>query len=185
LSRNTSSRVALFLPRIALIVISANLPEAWSVFGEKLDPIDPFRALPEIPIGNDSPHWSSMLARKWLSFPGMREKDVFVGKRLERYVCRVAIIGVQHHVARFRHWPHQVDQCAACHAAPVIVVPAPSGYTMDIACRLDLRQSQKLRERKGHGLLNNTANPQTPIFGFHVRLNPEIEHRPVRHQLLS
>src|SRR5262245_58208057 len=60
----TTSGIALLLPRVAVVVISARLPIAGLVPRGEPDARQPLRALPEVEVGHDRAHGRSVRARE-------------------------------------------------------------------------------------------------------------------------
>ena len=59
--RKSISRIALFLPRIAVHVIAAQLPEAGFVTLGELQSLDPFRRFPEVKVWHQQPGGTAVL----------------------------------------------------------------------------------------------------------------------------
>src|SRR4051812_29778961 len=85
---------ALFLPEVGVVVVAVALPEAQSVFGQELEPADPFRALPEVALRKHESERVAMLGLERLTGERVGEDDVVVIEDLERHVGRVALLGV-------------------------------------------------------------------------------------------
>src|SRR5678815_5970804 len=64
---SATSGIALFLPRIGVVVVPADLPVAGLVDLDELDAGDPLRALPEVEIGDQAAHRRAVLQRERLA----------------------------------------------------------------------------------------------------------------------
>ena len=95
-------RVALFLPRVGVVVVAVALPEAKLVVVEELEPADPLRALPEIALRDQEPERVAVLELERLAVEGVREQDVVVIEDRQRQVRRVALLRVGDDVGRGR-----------------------------------------------------------------------------------
>src|SRR5262249_23582618 len=92
--------IALLAPGVAAIMITADFPIARSVLVEKLDRLQPFRALPEIEMGHDDPHGAAMLGGDRFPPPAVREEGVLGREIFEREIGGVAVGGMQYDEAR-------------------------------------------------------------------------------------
>src|SRR5690348_3998761 len=92
---------------------------------------------------------------------------------------------MEDHVLGFRLGAHQFENMAAQNAAPMIVEPTPRRNAMDVARALNLRQLKKLFECEDYRTLDDPSDAQPPVLGLHLRLNAEIEYRPVGDELLA
>src|SRR5689334_6658181 len=75
-----TSGIALFLPRVGVVVIAANFPVAGRVVLDELDAGVPLRALPEVEIGNEPTHGRAVVERERLAVEAIRDERV-VGRR--------------------------------------------------------------------------------------------------------
>src|SRR5262245_28379327 len=78
--------IALFEPRVAVVVIAADLPEARLVVHRELDPLDPLGALPEIEPRNDYAQRAAMFPADRLAVPVPGEHHVLGREIGERHV---------------------------------------------------------------------------------------------------
>src|ERR1043165_8288098 len=81
--------VALFEPRIAVVVIAAQFPEARLVMHRELDALDPLGALPEVKLGDHHAQGTAMLAADRLAVPAPRQQDIVGREVSQRHVGRV------------------------------------------------------------------------------------------------
>src|SRR3546814_14474221 len=90
-------RVSLLAPRIAINVISAQLPEARLVAFGKLERVYPFGGLPEIQVWDEESCWAAMVAGKRLPLVIQSDHGLSGGKIGKGNICRVAIVAVCEH----------------------------------------------------------------------------------------
>src|ERR671911_2478198 len=68
-------RVALFAPRVAVVMVTAQFPETEFIALGELERIHPFRGFPEIEMRHKQPRRSAMLGRKRLAgVPGCHHR---------------------------------------------------------------------------------------------------------------
>src|SRR5688572_29362850 len=80
--------------RLGVDVVAADLPEAPLVLVDELEPGEPLRALPGVPLRHDEPERPPVLRLEVLSPVRPRDQDVIVAHRLEGEVRRVAVLAV-------------------------------------------------------------------------------------------
>src|SRR5437867_4154252 len=83
---SSSEAIALFLPRIGVVVVAVALPETGLVDGRELDSAQPLGALPEVLAGYDQAERPAVLSRERLPVGVGREQRVLVFERCERHV---------------------------------------------------------------------------------------------------
>src|SRR5688572_22120918 len=95
-------RIAILLPWISRVGVTAHLPESEFVLREKSDPGHELRALPGVELGNDHAGRSAVLARQRGGVKRGRDEDVIIQAFLEGYVRRIAIVACEINEPRFR-----------------------------------------------------------------------------------
>src|SRR5262245_4246440 len=86
--------VALFLPRLAVVVVAVDLPEAGLVEGLEPEPAHPFGALPEVEVRDEHPGRPAVLRLERLAVVLVDDPGLSAGDVLERQVRRVAAVAV-------------------------------------------------------------------------------------------
>src|SRR5262249_38815900 len=89
--------VPLLAPRVAINVISAQLPEACLVAFGKLERVYPLGGLPEVKVRDEKSCWATMVARKRLPLVVQSDHGLSGGKICKGNICRVAIVAVCEH----------------------------------------------------------------------------------------
>src|ERR1700688_2643130 len=72
--------IALFVPRIATVVIAADFPVARCILVQEFDRLQPFRAFPEIEMRHHQPHRAAVFCLKRRAGPAMGEQGVNGGE---------------------------------------------------------------------------------------------------------
>src|SRR5690349_24682401 len=96
------SAIALFLPRIGVVVIAARLPEARTIERDEANARQPLRALPEIKIGDERTYRRAVRSSERLPFVLVRDEHVRRERLFDRHVRRVARRGFEDDVPRIR-----------------------------------------------------------------------------------
>src|SRR5579864_1207377 len=177
--------VAFFVPGIAAIVIAAFFPKPGAIRGDELDPLNPFRALPEIQLRHDRAHRPAMLAWQGLALPGVREKYVVIIEISERKVRRVIVIGMKHDEARLWLRLREAEDVLCANAVPLIVEARPGGNAVNIGDVAELRLNLKFGPTPIELVLDQAIDRETPALWLDPGLNPEIEHGPIAHLMLA
>src|SRR5439155_9543825 len=68
--------IALFLPRVAMIVVTERLPESGAVLGHQSQAAHPFRALPEIQVWHDESRRATVVRRKGFAVVVVRHEGL-------------------------------------------------------------------------------------------------------------
>ena len=85
--------VPLFLPRIAVVVVAVNLPQAGLVGRRKAEPAYPLGALPEVDVGDKHAGRPAVLGFERLAVVAEGDPRLAARGVLERDVGRVAAVG--------------------------------------------------------------------------------------------
>src|SRR5262245_32619345 len=96
------SAVALFLPRVADIVVAAHFPEAGAVLLEEGHALRELRALPRIEFRDDDARGPAVLAADGRSAELRRDQHVVIEAEMERHVRRVAVVAGEINELRLR-----------------------------------------------------------------------------------
>src|SRR4051812_1020883 len=91
--------IALFFPRVAVVVVAVGLPEAGLVVIAQLEAADPFRALPEVQMRDQEPRRAAVLGLERLATVLVGDPRPATGQILERQVGRVAAVAPRGDVA--------------------------------------------------------------------------------------
>src|SRR5215510_12275957 len=177
------SRVALFLPWVAVVVVAVCLPEAGLV--GRLEPEAPYPlgALPEVVVRDEHARGAAVLGLERLASvgedqPGFAARDV-----LERQVGRVAAVRVLGHELGCRLDPFEkrVDR----DAPPDGVELGPLGHAVDVAGDLLARQGAELLPGPAARLVQLADDGKVPQPGRRVRRRPGRKDGEVRSHVLA
>lgn len=177
--------VPLFLPRVAVVVVAANFPEAESILSEEGDAFDKFCALPSVELGNDDAGGAAVFAGDRGAAKLGRYEHVVIETVREGNIRRVAIVAREINKLRLRFRLNEFEEGGERHAAPRAVVFAPSGHAVKITFIGDLGKGIKLGPRKDGWFFHETIDGQGPILQGNLRLHAEVEHRKSRGEFLA
>src|SRR5207237_10699112 len=93
-SARSVAPVALFPPRISVVVVPVCLPEAGLIARLEAQPANPLPALPEVEVGNEHPRRAAVLGLERLAAVAERHPRLAAGQVLERHVGRVAAVAI-------------------------------------------------------------------------------------------
>jgi hypothetical protein len=177
--------IALLGPRVAAVVIAADFPVAGRIVLQKFDALKPLCALPEIEMRHHQPHRAAMLRLERCARPAMREQRVLAGKIFQREVGGIAVMGMQHHEARFiaRLAGHQ--KIVGREPFPLIIIARPGGDAVDVGGEFCLRLPGELREIPENRFFHRAVDVEPPAFPRNLRRQAEIEDGPIPGQMLS
>ena len=176
--------VPLFFPRVAVVVVAANFPEAKSILGEEGDAFDKFCALPGVEFGNDNAGGATVLTGDRGAAELGRHEHVVIETVREGDIRRVAIVAREINKLRLRFRLNEFEEGGERHAAPSAVVLAPSGHAVKITFIGDLGEGIKLCPRKDGWFFHETIDGQGPILQGNLRLHAEVEHGKSRREFL-
>ena len=177
--------VPLFFPRVAVVVVAANLPEAESILGEEGDAFDKFCALPSVELGDDDAGGAAVFAGDRGAAKLGRYEHIVIETLRERDIRRVAIVAREINKLRLRFRLNEFEQGGERHAAPRAVVFAPSGHAVKITFIGDLGKGIKLGPRKDGWFFHESIDGQGPILQGNLGLHAEVEHRKSRGEFLA
>src|SRR5690348_10894052 len=166
---SVSLAVTLLAPGIAAIVIAALFPEAAAILGDKLDPPDPFRALPEIELGDHRAHRPAMLARQRFALPGMREQRIIIVEIRQGKIRGVVVVAVKHDEARLGQRPRQRENMLGAHPVPLIVEARPCSDAVYVGDIAELRLGAELVPAPIDAPLDQTVDREPPLRRFDPR----------------
>ena len=112
-------------------------------------------------------------------------QGVLGGKILQRQIGGVAVMGMQHHEARFVARPAGIQEIAGRQSFPLVVVARPGGHAMDVGGEFRLRLRGELRPIPEDRMLDRAVDVEPPALAGNVRRQAEVEGRPVPGQMLS
>src|SRR5436190_12552075 len=167
-TRRIESSIALFLPRISMVVVSAGLPVARRVVLCKADPSEPFGALPEVKFRNQPAHGRAVGPRKRVARELMRDQDAGRERLGESHVRGVAVSGLEDDVAGGGLDSRRTGEVRDLHALPMAVENRPARHAVDIAVLFYLRHGEQLGERDLKGALHLTVDLEPEARGARV-----------------
>src|SRR5690242_13884486 len=88
--------IPLLLPGIAIVVISARLPEAGLILGHEAKPPQPLGALPKVEMRDQEAGWASMSRSDWQALVTSRNHSFSSDQIGNRDVRGVAAVAVGH-----------------------------------------------------------------------------------------
>src|SRR5215472_13193994 len=177
------SRVALFLPWVAVVVVAVCLPEAGLVGRVEPEAPYPLGALPEVVVRDEQARGAAVLGLERLTsvgedHPGLAARDV-----PERQVGRVAAVRVLGHVlgCRLDPFEERVDR----DASPDGVELGPLGHAVDVAGDLLARQGTGLLPGPAARLVQLADDGKVPRLERRVRRRSGGEDGEVRGHMLA
>src|SRR5690242_5275437 len=185
IARRRASAITLLRPGVAVVVVAARFPEAGTVGGDDLDAPDPFGAFPEIEPRHDRAHRTAMLPRQRTPLPGTGEQHVSSVEFHQREVGRVVVIAVKDDEARGSRRADRSQDMSGADALPHIVEARPCGDAVNVGHIAERRLGEERAPVPDHRHLDQAVDRELPALGSHLRLDAEIEHRPVLDSVLA
>ena len=131
------------------------------------------------------PHRAAMLLMQRRARPAMREQGVLGGEIFQREVGGVAVMGMQHDVARLLARLTGRQEVAGREPLPLVVVARPGRDAMDVGDEFRLRLGGELGKIPEDGMLDRAVDVEPPALARNLRRQPKVEDGPVFRQVLA
>jgi hypothetical protein len=175
----------LLLPRIGVVVVAVQLPEAHPVGRHQLELAQELGRLPEVALGHEQPQRGAVVGLERLARVRVGQQHVVVAQELERDVGGVAAVGVGHHVGGVGHHACAVQHLAHRHAAPDGVELRPAGHAVDVRRDLALGQCHQLVPGQAQLAVHAAEDREVPAGEVELRVRPHRQHRKALGQVLA
>ena len=113
-----------------------------------------------------------MLWRERLAIMPQRENRGGAEKIGQRQVRCVAVLGVNHHVARFGTQLHAAHELEGEDSAPMIIESAPTRDAVHVGENFGLREIRKFVPRKPQGTSNKPKTRKSQVCGSNCGTEP-------------
>src|SRR5438477_3188050 len=127
-----SEPVPLLLPGVGVVVVAVAFPEAGPVGRREFDPVQPFRALPEVAGRDDETHRPAVLSGQRLAVRLVRDECVLLVECGEWHVLGVAGLGMRDREVRRRLRLAELGQLPPMNAAETSVEATPARDAVDV-----------------------------------------------------
>src|SRR5690349_1539565 len=104
----------------------------------------------------------------------MSQQRIFSGEILQREVCGVAVIGMQHDETCISARLASLQQLPRRQPRPLIVVARPGGDAMNVRDDFRLRLRVKLTEIPEYGIVDRTVDIEPPTLARNLWRQSEI-----------
>src|SRR5438270_4288714 len=177
--------VPLFLPRIAVVVVTERFPESGLVTLDQAKPADPLRALPEIKMRYDKPRGTAVLGRERLAVVLIGNESLSVDDVGQREIRGVAAVRERDDESRPAVELHVLEEHVRGDAAPARVELRPLGHAADVLHELLRRELSELVPGPLRRLLHQTLDAERPGAYVGARRRARGEDRKVLDEVLA
>lgn len=152
---------------------------------QKLQSVEPFRALPKVELRHEHPHGSAVNGFQTLAIEFVRNEAIVAQHRGQGKIRGVRVIGVLDDVRHFGFGLGALDQIAKPDTAPLRVFLGPARNAMDVAAPFRRRQGAQLVEIQFERPLDEPRETQPPRRFIELRHIADVQHRKARCYALS
>lgn len=188
--RQTSLPAKSFLsPRIAMHVVTVDLPEAGCVCRAKLDSIDPLRAFPEVETWDDGANRSPMFSGQGQAVVMRGENAVLIDEFGQWQVCgpafaRLASAELHDEAGSGKRASH-FNEGAGLDSDEGVVQSRPVRDAVNVALQVDFGQGIELIPIEFVWILAEAPDTQLPLSHIDTRDVAVVQDRPLFRQRLA